>query len=384
MTNFTRIARVRVQTRMLRFMQLYAMGLSTTLSLFIGTTGALLYSKTLDWPHEPPAFWYSSSEFRAVFLTGALAFGVLGACTVPMMLIVVSRYKSSYLRRGTSYMAKDLLVQSRKFAQVSIADAQPDSTTIVALEGSVASSALGTVLRSPLGGLPCVYHRVMVDEWQMKEAPYSKKDGTWFERDYRFRFTPFVVSDGSGFVLIKPLSTDGEFETSSSRDPVYVDRPSEKRVMARPIFPGVTVYESISGVTGLPPTARAYVEANREHLKRFTDSPRIRVTEVLLREGDLVSAVGALAEQVTPAGSYREEGSERIPIMTEAIGVPRVIPASLADLRWLATFHRRVELSLIATAILSLAVVFVSVAAVAVMEMARSIRVPEASQSKGE
>ena len=115
-----------------------------------------------------------------------------------------------------------------------------------------------------------------------------------------------------------------------------------------------------------PAQARAYIEANRAHLAHLDNGQRVRVTEVLLREGDVVSVIGPIEERIVQGGAYRADGAERILVMdgrsrnlSDAIRERtypwlRVLPARLEELRWLVAFHRRLTLALVLGGVLGL------------------------------
>ncbi|MFT3769481.1 MAG: hypothetical protein QM820_28930 [Minicystis sp.] len=155
----------------------------------------------------------------------------------------------------------------------------------------------------------------------------------------------FVIVDESGFVTVKPVLEHTEPVARSPAVPVDIDLDS---------FLSATVYESATGVADLPAEVRAYIDAERQHLAGLRGDARIRLTEVLLREGDVVSAFGAVEEHVVDTGVYRQDGGERVLVLA---GFPRalsVIPASLEECYWLVTFHRRVIAGLVIGAICGL------------------------------
>jgi hypothetical protein len=109
----------------------------------------------------------------------------------------------------------------------------------------------------------------------------------------------------------------------------------------------VLEYESQGGVEGLPPPARAYVEANEERLGAVKDQTFIRVSEMLVREGDVVTVIGRFHAETDGEGSYRspEAPSSEVALALSPDSV--VLPARVADLRWFLAVHRGVFVVLV-------------------------------------
>lgn len=225
---------------------------------------------------------------------------------------------------------------------VTIAAAPRDGVAAVALEGRVQYVTEATELRAPVSNAPCVYHRVRVEE-QLRRPGRGLE---WCEHEDSCMAQPFVVTDTSGFVYVDPLA-DALKPTYPYLVPVDIDLET---------FVSVSVHESPTGVSGLPPEARAYVEAHRARLTALHGHVPIRVREAVLREGDVVSVFGTLSERVVPKGAFRHETSERVPVMSASAAAFRVVPARLRELRWLLAFHRRVVLGLVFCAALGLLV----------------------------
>ena len=212
-----------------------------------------------------------------------------------------------------------------------IAEAPRGSLAVALIEGRVAIAIPGTELRAPLSGSPCVAHHVRVQQW-VGDARWR-----WETLAYHRRAESYVISDESGHVLIEGDNLLGEPDRSCSADSIKVDF----RVSTRTV-----THDSRSGVRGLPPAARAYLEANRKSLPSLDDSRRTRVTEALLQEGDVVTVIGPIEERLVPEGAYRAEHGARMLVMAHP-PLMFVYLARLQELRWLVAFYRRVLLALV-------------------------------------
>gem|GEM_PF-4921239 len=302
-------------------------------SPLVVTAMAVVFCHIAIWRHATEYEPDGSKELTLTLLVSGMA--------ATIWFFACAYTKADRLRRP--------LVGVPSLVRVPIAKAAHDGSTLAAIEGRVTRTAQGPEMASPLSDVHCLYHRVRVDTWRLVPRGVDP----WSSHYDRWQLEPFVVDDGSGFVLIEPYKRE-----DGTMDPVEVDVQISSRV---------TIHESPSGLRGLPEHARAYIEANREHLPYLKDDQRVRVTEVLLREGDVVSVIGPIEERVVQAGAYRADGAERILVMD---GWPRnlsdanrnrtypwlrVLPARLEELRWLVAFHRRLTVALVVGGVLGLA-----------------------------
>ncbi len=229
----------------------------------------------------------------------------------------------------------------------------------VAVGGRVGRASDAPELSAPISGSPCVYYRIQLEHSAKDKlsrvaaslaAPLASSE----------RLVRFVVADESGFVLVDP-GADVEALPDDTDSPrvavlsVYVELSPRVAPGASAadveLSPQVAVYTSVAGCRGLPPVAQTYLETVRKRLPerdfaRLMDmeTTRVRLTEVILREGDIVSVTGNMEERQEP-GAYRES---RLRAMSHPCTVNLAGPDELA---WLDRFDRRFAAVLWAVAV---------------------------------
>jgi hypothetical protein len=221
-------------------------------------------------------------------------------------------------------------------APKAISAAPHDASTLVLVEGRVACTAQRSPHSAPLDGGPCVYHRVLVEQW----SPHPSRRDSWTILSDQRCIGPLNVIDESGFVLVE---RSGQAEGAD--DPVEGDLR---------LFSHVIEHDSPTGLRGLAPEARAYVETNRKVLAGLDAERRLRVTELVIREGDVVSLVGAVEKRPAPPGSYRPEDGATILVMDSAHSEVHLVPARLSEIRRLITLQHCLTAVLVVTALLAL------------------------------
>lgn len=257
-------------------------------------------------------------------------------------------------RKGRWPQLNPALHPIHDLARVPIAAALRDTSNWIAMEGRVAPARLDAGIAAPLSGSRCLYYCVVVEEWWPQPNGSVFENGEWSEIHRQWKIQPFAVTDESGFLLVDPC------EELQKLDPVEVHTD---------FCSALAVHESRAGLQGLSAVARAYVEAtSAERVALPGAEKRIRVTEIAIREGDMVSVLGSVEQRVEQAIAFREEGGQRVLAMA---GIPLVLPARLDDIRWLVAFHRRFMLALIVGVVLALGVV-----GFAVVELVERLRHP--------
>ena len=226
--------------------------------------------------------------------------------------------------------------------RVPIASAPRDGSNAVAIEGVVAPVADGASLMAPVSGAACVYYWVRIEHQNPAPWPGLVRSD-WWVLDDRAKLRSFVVADDSGFVRVEPL-LDRADPSIPSIEPVDFDLAIATRA---------TVHESAAGFAGLPPSARAYIEGELADRAELWREHRLRVTEVYLRAGDVVSVFGRIKDRIEGAGAFRTQGTEHLGVLSGFPAELRVVPASLAELRWLRRFDLAVVVFLVSCAVLA-------------------------------
>jgi hypothetical protein len=207
----------------------------------------------------------------------------------------------------------------------------------VALDGRVSPAPDGMPLEAPLSRARCVYYRVVVEQWTADSFPRSD----WSTLDDQWQREAFVLSAESGPMTVERWAND-----ANRRD--CVEAFSSISSVAH-------IHDSPSGVDGLPPHVRAYVEAterpyqlvDRTQPLFFDRRKRTRVTELTLAEGDLIFVTGFAEQRGGEADMFPDAMTDRCLIIPARL-LLRIFPAPLADLLWVRSFHRWFTRALIA------------------------------------
>lgn len=197
------------------------------------------------------------------------------------------------------------------------------------LGGQIATSS-APLLRAPLSGRACVYHGVEVQRW-----PGAKSSAEWTSFHEAWSMIPFVVKDDSAALLV---STPENAPRAHAWCCAFLD--AEIARAAR-------VYTSNEGVAALPDEARAFLTSQEGLGVQLVNEERLRVIEVALCEGDLVTVGGAISAHGSES-VYRSGALELAELRS-------LHPMSPADLLWLDALGRRTFLVLCACALVGFA-----------------------------
>ena len=211
----------------------------------------------------------------------------------------------------------------------------------VALDGVVSLAPDGVPLAAPLSGAPCVYYRVVVEQWTASAFPRTE----WSTLDDRWRRETFVLSAESGSMTVERPAED-----ANRKDDVEA---------FFSISPVAKEYDSPSGIDGFPPHVQAYLEASQRPYQLadrskqlfFDKRKRTRVTELTLAEGDLIFVTGFAELRGGEAAMFADTMTDQCPIIPARF-LLRVFPAPLSDLLWVRSFHRLFTRGLIAGGVL--------------------------------
>jgi hypothetical protein len=265
-------------------------------------------------------------------MTWALVAMIEGLLLTMCSLLTLWQKKDRYPDPVSRGFLRWLEEVSGKFAAVRIADAafRPEGARFVAMGGRMMSAGEGSSLVAPISGTPCLYYRVVVEQWTDRPFPQDP----WTECGQTWQLDRFVLVDESGVVMVEAPD-----EESSSSDKVEAQLSISSRTI---------VVESRSGIRGLPPHVHSCIEERPQHFRSIEDSKRTRVTELTLVDGDVVAVLGYVEARVVSTGAFR--GERAFVITSEA--PRRVFAATLDDLRRLGLFHLRFALALVALALL--------------------------------
>lgn len=233
-----------------------------------------------------------------------------------------------------------LTAEDRRAVALDVIAAKPPELSgprPVALDGRVSPAPDGMPLEAPLSGAPCVYYRVVVEQWTAGAFPRSD----WSTLDDQWRREAFVLLAESG-----SLTVERREEDANRRDSVE----------AFSLISSVAeVHDSPSGIDGLPPRVQAYLEASQrpyqlaDRTKQlfFDRRKRTRVTEITLAEGDLIFVTGFAEQRGGEADMFPDAMTDRYRIIPAPL-LLRIFPAPLADLLWVRSFHQWFTRALIA------------------------------------